>query len=364
MSLPWKSFCPLLPDNREMSLCRLHGLLSQLRQDKDVFTEYDSIIKNQMKQGIVEAARPSEDMGHVHYLPHHAVIRRDKETTKLRIIYDASAKTKRPSLNNCLHFGPKFDQKIFHLLRRFRIYPVVMTANNEKAFLMVAVSEKDGDILRFLWVDDITKIEPEPIDLHFTRVVFGVTSSPFLLNATIRHHLEKFTSTCPDLVTKRVKSFCVDDVMTGSRDEEQAYTLYETSKKILRRGGINLRKFCTNYTLLQMKIDRDENCNELTQNVASTEETYSSSTLCPGQYTQPGERKVLGIRWDPQTDQLIQSREDIVGLARTLEPTKREIVSLVGKFYDPLGLLSPVVNFKIFLQELCQERLGWVGISL
>ena len=142
--------------------------MSRLRQDKDVFTEYDSIIKSQLKQGIVEAARPSEDMGHVHYLPHHAVIRHDKETTKLRIVYDASAKTKGPSLNNCLHSGPKFDQKIFNLLLRFRIYPVAMTADIEKAFLMVAVSEKDRDVLRFLWVDDITKSEPEPIDYSDT----------------------------------------------------------------------------------------------------------------------------------------------------------------------------------------------------
>ena len=201
-------------------------------------------------------------------------------------------------------------------------------------------------------MDDITKSEPEPMDLRFTRVVFGVTSSPFLLNATIRHHLEKFTSTCPDLVTKLVKSFYVDDVVTGARDEEQAYTLYETSKKILCRGGFNLRKFRTNSTLLQMKIDRDENCIELTPNVLKKPRKPTQvQHFCSGQYTQLGERKVLGIRWDPQTDQLIQSLEDIAGLARTLEPTKREIVSLVGKFYDPFGLLSPVVvNFKIFLQ--------------
>ena len=191
---------------------------------------------------------------------------------------------------------------------------------------MVAVSEKDRDILQFLWVDDITKSEPEPINLRFTRVVFGVTSSPFLLNATIRHHLEEFTSTCADLVTKLVKSFYVDDVVTGIRDEDQAYTLYETSKEVLRRSGSNLRKFYTNSTLLQMKIDRNEACNELTPNVASTEETeetYSSSILC--QYTQPGEWKVLGIWWDPQTDQLIQSLEDIASLAGTLKPTKREM---------------------------------------
>ena len=186
-----------------------------------------------MKQGIVEAARPSEDMEHVHYLPHHAAIRPDKETTKLRLVYDTSAKTKGPSLNNCQYSRPKFDQKIFDLLLRFRIYPIVMTADIEKAFLMVVVSEKDRDVLRFLWVDDITKSEPEPIILHFTRVVFGVTSSPFILNAAICHHLEKFTSTCPDLVKKLVKSFYVNNVVTSARDEEQGYTLYETSKEIL-----------------------------------------------------------------------------------------------------------------------------------
>ena len=38
-------------------------------------------------------------------------------------------------------------------------------------------------------------------------------------------------------------------------------------------------------------------------------------------------------------------------------PTKRAIVSLVGKFYDPLGPV--VINFKIFLQKLCEAKLGW-----
>ena len=63
-------------------------------------------------------------------------------------------------------------------------------ADIEKAFLMVSVNVKDQDALRFLWVKDIQK---EPLDLQvlrFTCVVFGVASSPFLLNATIRHHLE------------------------------------------------------------------------------------------------------------------------------------------------------------------------------
>ena len=55
---------------------------------------------------------------------------------------------------------------------------------------MITVSETDKDVLRLLWVEDITEDEPEPFALRFTRVVFGVSSSPFLLNTTIRFHLE------------------------------------------------------------------------------------------------------------------------------------------------------------------------------
>lgn len=67
-----------------------------------------------------------------------------------------------------------------------------------------------------------------------------------------------------------------------------------------------------------------------------------------------GKRKVLGVRWDIATDQLVMRLEEIAAAAAELEATKRSIVSLVGKIYDPMGLL-----FKIFLQELCEAKLDW-----
>ena len=82
--------------------------------------------------------------GRIHYLPHHAIVRKDKDTTKLRVVYDASAKMDgEPSLNDCLVFGPKFDKKILDILMRFRSYRVALMADIEKAFLMISVKERD-----------------------------------------------------------------------------------------------------------------------------------------------------------------------------------------------------------------------------
>ena len=104
----------------------------------------------------------------VHYLPHHAVVQQDKATTKLRVIYDASAKSDGPSLNDCLYTGPKFDQKILDILLQFRLHKVALTADIEKAFLMISMAEKDRDVLCFLWVNDTSLQQPEIIVMRFT----------------------------------------------------------------------------------------------------------------------------------------------------------------------------------------------------
>lgn len=92
------------------------------------------------------------------------MIRRDKDNTKIRVVYNASAKSEGPSLNQCLYTGPKFQQRILDYLR-FCVYPVAVVADIEKAFLMVQVVEEDRDVLRFLWVRSLTAEQPELIEL-------------------------------------------------------------------------------------------------------------------------------------------------------------------------------------------------------
>ena len=68
----------------------------------------------------------------------------------MRVVYDASARSSGPSLNDCLYVGPKFNQKTLEVLLRFRSYPIAWIADIEKAFLMISMAPKDRDVLRFL----------------------------------------------------------------------------------------------------------------------------------------------------------------------------------------------------------------------
>ena len=135
-----------------------------------------------------------------------------------------------------------------------------------------------------------------------------------LLNGVLQESCSLVTSasTQPDLIAKLIY---VDNIVARACDEDKVYVLYETSRKIMMEGAFNLRKFCTNSTLLQMKIDREKALTDQTFTTSSTgeaDETYSSSTLCPSQNTQPGERKVLGIQWDIPIDQFVICLEDVV----------------------------------------------------
>ena len=180
VSLPWKDYHPPLPDNLELCRRRLSGLLRRLKQNPQLLSEYDSVIKDQMNKGIVEVVQdPSTDTcsDRIHYLPHHGVVRQDKTTSKLRIVYDASARTNGPSLNSCLYTGPSFGQSIFDILVRFRLHSVALAGDIEKAFLMVSVMEKDRDSLRFLWTPDVKMEKPQLMVLRFTRVVLSELQS-------------------------------------------------------------------------------------------------------------------------------------------------------------------------------------------
>ena len=168
------------------------------------------------------------------------------------------------------------------------------------------------------------------------------------------------TDTHGDLVMKVLRSIYVDDVMTGSQSKEQAYELYTRAKNLLKTGAFNLRKFTTNLSTLQARIDAEESVHLHDSSLAvGATETFSQATLGGAQRLCEGEQKVLGINWNVSSDQIIFSFGELAEQARALEP-KRNVISLIGRFYDPLGFLAPiVVSYKVFMQSLCKAKIGW-----
>ena len=181
--------------------------------------QYESIIHDQLKDGTIEEVPRDLQVSKVSYLPHQPVIRQNAETTKVRIVYDASCKDRstKTSLNDCLHVGPPLTPLMFDILIRFREQPVVLVGDIEKAFLNIKVHAEDRDCLHFLWVRDIHAKDPDIVVYRFTWVVFGVNSSPFLLNVVIRHHVNQYKDVDPQFVECLINSFFVDDLVTSCR---------------------------------------------------------------------------------------------------------------------------------------------------
>ena len=118
--MPWKVNHPTLPTNEAGSKKRLE-LVRKLERNGQ-YEEYDSIIQEQPTEGIVEPA-PEVATGREFYIPHKGVTRENAKSTKLRIMYDASAREKdnQPSLNDCLNPGPPLQNRLWDILVRSRV---------------------------------------------------------------------------------------------------------------------------------------------------------------------------------------------------------------------------------------------------
>ena len=193
--LPWRQHHDILPDNYELSGNRLSSTLKRLRKDAPLLREYDRVIQEQSQMGIMEEVQPTlinHMKDRVHYLSHHALVRKDALTTKVRVLMDGSAKVKAsaPSLNECLHTGPSLTPTILDILIRFRWFKVALVSDIEKVFHMITVDEQDRDALRFLWIDDIYGTDPKLVCYRFSKVVFGLNCSPFLLGEPLNYHIQ------------------------------------------------------------------------------------------------------------------------------------------------------------------------------
>ena len=222
--LPWKEGC--LPESSGYPQCakRLEHVYSRLKTEPVLLQEYDNVIRQQLRTGIIEEVSEPTKLEGTYYLPHHGVVRREKLMTKVRVVFDGSARhgSSSLSINECLEKGPNLVPDLFDVLVKFRGFPVGITSDVEKAFHQIEIDPDDRRMLRFLWVDDITKDKPDIVQYQFSRLVFGLTPSPAILSSVIEHHLKEQSEEHQSVASVLENSFYVDDFIGGAWDDSGA----------------------------------------------------------------------------------------------------------------------------------------------
>ncbi|XGW31610.1 hypothetical protein V3C99_010066 [Haemonchus contortus] len=332
---PYKEDHPSLPSNKAIALKCLESVLTMLRLRPDTLKEYENTITTQKEIGIIEEIPNNfQQEGKVlHYIPHQPVITPHKETTKLRIVFDASAHFSNcPSLNDVLHQGPLILPELYEVLLRFRVPQYVVTSDVEKAFLQVRLNELDRDATRFFWVRDTNKPVDEDnlVTYRFTRVTFGLNVSPFLLAGTIHYHL-RFSVENEEIAEEIRENLYVDNLILAGNSEKEVHEKALESRQIFAEMGMNLREFLSNDSSLRKQLPQ---------------EACAKSTI----------QKVLGILWNAETDTL-----NIKCTLPTSEVlTKRLVARRIASIYDPFGWLVPLLTpAKHFQQNLWKRRYEW-----
>ncbi len=249
------------------------------------------------------------------------------------------------------------------MLIRFRSNPIALTADIEKAFLMVGIKADHKDMLRFLWFDDPLSDDPATIILRFNRLMFGLRPSPSILGSVIQHHLDSYKKSEPEMAELLSKSFYVDDLLAGEKSVSKAFEIYEKSKKIMAAGGFNLRKWNSNSQEVIKRIEQVESKGDHRVEPATSreeDESYAKSTTNQESVNPANVVKLLGVGWDTSSDTISFNFDELQAYAISLPLTKRSLLKLVAKIFDPLGLLTPfTVTFKIMFQILCQHQVDW-----
>ena len=336
VKLPFKENIPFVSNNYNVSLNRLSKLKNRLSKSTDTLAKYDKVITDQLEHGIIEKVESIGIPGNIKYLPHQAVIRDDHSSIKLREVL----KTIGPSLNGTLYKGPCLTPLLFDVLLRFRFNPIGIIAYIEKAYLQISVADCHLDFLRFLWfIKDI----PEVTTYRFYHDIFGANWSQYLLNSVIRFHPSKYKNASKEFSEQVAKSFYVDEFNFTAKDFSEGIEIYKKIKLRFLDASFNVCKWKTNNPDLQNYFNKMEN------QFSPTSEIQGNNKV-----------KVLEIVWDTKSDHLVFSFENLIESFNNIIPTKRNILSLIAKFYDPIGLIQPIIiKLKLLFQEVGVTHADW-----
>lgn len=344
VKLPFRDENPACADghSKEIAMKRFCFLERKLQKDQHLKQRYKQVLDEYLSLGHMEQINQSkgEQAKQFTYLPHHAVIREDKETTKVRIVFDASCKgTNRVSLNDDLMVGPTLQPELRHIIMRWRTYPICFIADIVKMYRQIKVHDEDAEYQRILWRD----IPNEEIrEYKLLRVTFGTSAAPYLAVKSLIQVAKDEGKDFPLAADRVKKEFYMDDLMSGCEKEEEAVEIYKQMTELLSRGGFELQKWASNSQVLLDQIQNENLGKDVDKRIEVKQDLVN---------------KILGLTWSRSADEFVY----VVQLPPMTGPvTKRQVISDISKLYDPQGWIAPsIIKAKIFIQKLWLAGIDW-----
>lgn len=337
--LPRKLTVDELGSTLAMATSRFLSLERRLQSDRIKREEYIKFINEYIELGHMEEVIHEDTIPTPsYYLPHHAVMKSSSLTTKLRVVFDASAKSSTGlSLNDVLKCGPVVQEDVFGILTRFRKHQYVITSDVEKMFRQVMVTKKDWDLQRILWRSNPNELLRT---YQLKTVTYGTAPASFLATQCLVMLAEEMHKKYPEAANSISHDFYIDDLMTGADTEERCSVLQKDIDTILCSAMLPLRKWCSNSQVILNSLNNPQNDPLYTLKIGDEDSVKS-----------------LGLEWRPIADKF---NFTIITKSRNNKLTKRIILSDLNRIFDPLGFLAPVlIRGKIFLQQLWATKLDW-----
>ncbi|KAF0739485.1 Integrase catalytic domain-containing protein [Aphis craccivora] len=331
--LPFRSgrLVKAFPGSRQVALNRFLNLERKLSADYILYNAYRKFMAEYEELGHMSLAEGDGQ----YFIPHHAVQKVETGELKLRVVFDASAKCHSGvSLNQCLLVGPKLQQDIVDVLVGFRIHRVAFTTDICKMYRQIEVLPQYRRYQYILWRDSPQVSVKEYI---LNTVTYGVNSAPYLALRVLRFIADNDCEDLPDVKAALYNQTYMDDICVGTDSLEAAKSLQSALIKILARSGLQLKKWASNKPELLSHLP-SEDC--------------SSDPLT---FDLDDASQVLGMRWNHGKDYFSFSSKNF-----KMVSTKRSVLSMIARIFDPLGLLAPSIFYaKSIMQRVWLARIDW-----
>ena len=332
VDLPWfEDKVKLVPSNYKIALKVLDKVTSFLQRE-NLTEKYEEVFNKQLEAGIIEEIEVSpQDYENFTWIPHRPVLKTEEQvTTKIRPVFNCSLKSSKelPSLNEAAYPGIDLLSSLLKLMLVFRTNEYTLLSDIKQAFLMIRLkNEFDKNRFCFFW-----KRRNKLVKFRYRTIVFGYTSSPFILHYIMKYHAQQFHK---DKISKLLSNnFYVDNLIITSNNLDELKHLYNETYNRMALGGFELRSWNSNSQEMREIMMKDGRLVE----------------------HQSAQERVLGYLYDFREDCLKLSPVNLDFAANT----KRKILSGTSKPFDPLGLALPVtVGGRNLMRKIWQLDVKW-----